>query len=209
MLVPVRSTTVVLVALAAVEAFNPGNLPCLRSINTRSNACPTIVMQRSGKRIDRKDGFGGGFDSIQEGIEKRSKDDWGGNGTGGASGKLGGGGVTDFAAYMAKRAQEQGGTVTDAAGNDITDAKPTYKVQEGAWGAPEDDEPDYDPTEWVDKSVTGFGKTDTSWLTEDVPEIAQMQDERAQKKAEEDAAIEAKMQMWLKAAAEKKAREGQ
>ena len=68
-------------------------------------------MQRSGKKIDRKDGFGGGFDSIKEGIEKRSKDDWGGNGTGGASGKLGGGDVTDFAAYMAKRAAEAGGTV--------------------------------------------------------------------------------------------------
>ena len=49
-------------------------------------------MQRSGKKIDRKDGFGGGFDGIKEGLEKRSKDDWGGNGTGGASGKLGGGG---------------------------------------------------------------------------------------------------------------------
>ena len=59
-------------------------------------------------------------------------------------------------------------------------------MQEGAWGAPEDDEPDYDPTEWVDKSVTGFGKADTSWLTEEVPELAQEMDERAKKKAEED-----------------------
>ena len=32
--------------------------------------------------------------------------------------------------------------MTDAAGNDITNAKPTYKVQEGAWGAPEDLEKD-------------------------------------------------------------------
>ena len=82
-----------------------------RRSTARNNACLTIVMQRSGKKIDRKDGFGGGFDSIKEGLEKRSKDDWGGNGTGGASGKLGGGDVTDFAAYMAKRAAEQGGTV--------------------------------------------------------------------------------------------------
>ena len=79
--------------------------------------------------------------------------------------------------------------VTDAAGNDITDAKPTYKVQEGAWGAPEDDEPDYDPTEWVDKSVTGFGKADTSWLTEEVPELAVEMDERAKKRAEEDVSL--------------------
>ena len=86
-------------------------LPAPRSTSARNNACLTIVMQRSGKKIDRKDGFGGGFDSIKEGLEKRSKDDWGGNGTGGASGKLGGGGVTDFAAYMAKRAAEQGGKV--------------------------------------------------------------------------------------------------
>ena len=76
--------------------------------------------------------------------------------------------------------------VTDAAGNDITGAKPSYKVQEGAWGAPEEDEPDVDPTDWVDKSVTGFKKADTSWLQEAVPEVAQQMDERARKKAEQD-----------------------
>ena len=76
--------------------------------------------------------------------------------------------------------------VTDAAGNDITDAKPTYKVQEGAWGAPEEEEPDVDPTDWVDKSVTGFKKADTSWLQDAVPEVAQQMDERARKKAEQD-----------------------
>ena len=50
--------------------------------------------------------------------------------------------------------------VTDAAGNDITDARPTYKVQEGAWGAPEDDKEE-DPLDWIDKSVSGFQKQDT------------------------------------------------
>lgn len=50
--------------------------------------------------------------------------------------------------------------VTDAAGNDITDARPTYKVQEGAWGAPEDDKEE-DPLDWIDKSVSGFEKQDT------------------------------------------------
>ena len=69
-----------------------------------------------GKPIDRKDGFGGGFDSIKEGIEKRSKDDWGGNGTGGASGKLGGGSVTSFEEYMKKRAAEAGGKVLQHVG---------------------------------------------------------------------------------------------
>ena len=80
--------------------------------------------------------------------------------------------------------------VTDAAGNDITDAKPTYKVQEGAWGAPEEEEPDVDPTDWVDKSVTGFKKADTSWLQEAVPEVAQQMDDRARKKAEQDVSPE-------------------
>ena len=89
-------------------------------------------MQRSGKKIDRKDGFGGGFDSIKEGIEKRSKDDWGGNGTGGASGKLGGGDVTDFAAYMAKRAAEAGGTVLISFVNELPCREP--RLCEFTWG---------------------------------------------------------------------------
>jgi hypothetical protein len=59
-------------------------------------------------------------------------------------------------------------------------------VQEGAWGAPEEEEPDVDPTDWVDKSVTGFKKADTSWLQDAVPEVAQQMDERARKKAEQD-----------------------
>jgi len=63
-------------------------------------------------------------------------------------------------------------------------------VQEGAWGAPEEEEPDVDPTDWVDKSVTGFKKADTSWLQEAVPEVAQQMDDRARKKAEQDVSPE-------------------
>ena len=60
---------------------------------------------------------------------------------------------------MKKRAAEAGGKVVDAAGNDITNAKPTHKVGVGAWGAPKDmDKTDNDPLAWVDKSVTGFQK---------------------------------------------------
>jgi hypothetical protein len=59
---------------------------------------------------------------------------------------------------MKKRAAASGGKVLDAAGNDITDAKPTHKVGVGAWGAPKDMEKQVDPLEWVDKSVQGFQK---------------------------------------------------
>mmetsp|Transcript_32040 Transcript_32040/g.102069 ORF Transcript_32040/g.102069 Transcript_32040/m.102069 type:complete len:110 (-) Transcript_32040:99-428(-) len=108
---------------------------------------------------------------------------------------------------MKKRAAESGGKVTDIAGNDITTVKPSYKVQEGAWGAPEDMEKEEDPLAWIDKSVTGFEKQSTSWLDED-PELKAAREAREKQKAEEDAAIEARMQMWLKKAAEKKAAEG-
>ena len=82
---------------------------------------------------------------------------------GGASGKIKDQ-PTSFADYLAARAAASGGTVTDAAGNDITNAKPTYKVQEGAWGAPEDTVYDNDPLDWIDKSVSGFEKQETDWL---------------------------------------------
>ena len=71
-------------------------------------------------------------------------------------------------------------------------------MQEGAWGAPEEDEPDVDPTDWVDKSVTGFKKADTSWLQEAVPEVAQQMDDRARKKAEQDVSPESNKFFFLR-----------
>ena len=67
-------------------AFSPlASLP----VRTRTYSSCSITMQHSGKRIDRVDGFGGGFEAIQKVIDQRSKDDWGGGqGTGGASGKI-------------------------------------------------------------------------------------------------------------------------
>jgi hypothetical protein len=59
------------------------------SLRARGNSACQITMQFSGKPIDRVDGFGGGYEAVQKVIEKRSKDDWGGGqGTGGASGKI-------------------------------------------------------------------------------------------------------------------------
>ena len=59
---------------------------------------------------------------------------------------------------MKKRAAANGGKVLDAAGNDVTNVKPSHKVGVGAWGAPKDMEKQIDPLEWVDKSVQGFQK---------------------------------------------------
>ena len=170
-----RISVLAVAAAAGAEAFAPGSAPLLRTFGrprtSAASTCATnIVMQRSGRPIDRKDGFGGGFDAIKKKLDERrsctevhdlsillhycleadahgvdvqthhyacincmlssvrnrtrrssslltgclasnSTDDWGGNGTGGASGKLGGGDTTDFAAYMAKRAAEAGGKV--------------------------------------------------------------------------------------------------
>ena len=64
----------------------PSTLPT--SLRPAARTC-NVVMQHSGKPIDRVDGFGGGYEAVYQTIEKRSKDDWGGGkGTGGASGKM-------------------------------------------------------------------------------------------------------------------------
>lgn len=81
---PIFVLSVALV-LKSTEAFaSLAKVP----LRARSLACG-ITMQHSGKPIDRVDGFGGGFEAIQKVIDQRSKDDWGGGqGTGGASGKI-------------------------------------------------------------------------------------------------------------------------
>jgi len=200
-----RTSAMAVTALTLAEAFAPTPLPLRNSVRT-AGCLSSLNMQFNGKPIDRKDGFGGGAKAIFETIEKRSKDDWSGSGTGGASGKIPTG-PASFEEYMKKRASQEGGKVTDMAGNDITGAKPSYKVQEGAWGAPEDMEKQEDPLGWIDKSVVGFEKQSTNWLDED-PELKAAKEARERQRAEEEAAIEAKMQMWLKKAAEKKAAEG-
>ena len=80
-----------------------------------------------------------------------------------------------------------------------------WQVGVGAWGAPKDMEKVEDPLAWVDKSVAGFKKQDTSELMND--EAKRWRDEKAAKEDAKKAEIEAKMQMWMKQAAEKKARE--
>jgi hypothetical protein len=82
-----RSCLVLSVAFTLRSADAFASIPQL-PLRARSSVCG-ITMQHSGKPIDRVDGFGGGFEAIQQVIEKRSKDDWGGGtGTGGASGKI-------------------------------------------------------------------------------------------------------------------------
>mmetsp|Transcript_5610 Transcript_5610/g.13608 ORF Transcript_5610/g.13608 Transcript_5610/m.13608 type:complete len:132 (+) Transcript_5610:157-552(+) len=112
-------------------------------------------------------------------------------------------GSSSFAEYMAARAAEQGGAVTDLAGNDISEVKPSYTIAEGTWGPPEGVKED-DPLEWIDKSVTGFGKVDTSdWaVSEEQNEWKKKKDEEKAQQADE---VEARMQKWLADAAAKKA----
>jgi hypothetical protein len=119
---------------------------------------------------------------------------------GGASGKIKDQ-PTSFADYLAARAAASGGTVTDAAGNDITNAKPTYKVQEGAWGAPEDTVYDNDPLDWIDKSVSGFEKQETDWLED--AETKAWKEQKAKEQSDKEAEIEARMAKWMADAAAK------
>eukprot|EP00283_Hemiselmis_rufescens_P000905 CAMPEP_0173470948 /NCGR_PEP_ID=MMETSP1357-20121228/78145_1 /TAXON_ID=77926 /ORGANISM="Hemiselmis rufescens, Strain PCC563" /LENGTH=218 /DNA_ID=CAMNT_0014439247 /DNA_START=497 /DNA_END=1153 /DNA_ORIENTATION=- len=122
-----------------------------------------------------------------------------------------------FAEYMASRAAASDGKVTDAMGNDITDVKPSYEVVDFMtymYTEPEEQLKGAGAlNSWeVDKSVTGFEKQSTDWLKEDVEvdsEAAQWAEEKKKQNEEAEAAAEAKMQMWLKAAAAKKAAEGQ
>ena len=84
-----RSAGIVALTLAGgAAAFTaPSALPM--SLRAGSRSSNVVVMQHSGRPIDRVDGFGGGYEAVHQTIEKRSKDDWGGGqGTGGASGKL-------------------------------------------------------------------------------------------------------------------------
>lgn len=112
-----------------------------------------------------------------------------------------------WAEYMAMRKAKEG-VVKDMAGNVIEDAKPTYTVQAGTWGPPKDVEKTIVGGGKVieDKSVTGFGRVDVSDVSDDA--AADWRRKKDEEKAAQQAAVEAKMQMWLKAAAEKKAREG-
>lgn len=124
-----RTSAVAVTALAIAEAFAPTPLPLRNSLRTSGRLLPLLFrscriclphnhagclsslnMQFNGKPIDRKDGFGGGAKAIFETIEKRSKDDWSGSGTGGASGKIPTG-PASFEEYMKKRAAESGGKV--------------------------------------------------------------------------------------------------
>jgi len=56
----------------------------------------------------------------------------------------------------------------------------------------------------ADRSVTGFGKADVTDVVDD--EAAQWRAQREAERAEQEAAVEAKMQEWLRQAAEKKAK---
>mmetsp|Transcript_16235 Transcript_16235/g.25210 ORF Transcript_16235/g.25210 Transcript_16235/m.25210 type:complete len:200 (+) Transcript_16235:34-633(+) len=189
-----KFSAVALVGLEVAEAFSPAAMPLQPAL--RKGAVSVKVNE------DRRDGFGGGQEAIFDVIEKRSKNDWGGSGTGGASGKIHDG-PSSFADYMARRAQEAGGKV-EVGGVDVTDAKPTQAVGVGAWGAPTGTKVEADPNEWVDKSVSGFDTTAGSFLDED-PEIAAMKAQRDAERAQQESEIEAKMAMWLKQAEEKKA----
>ena len=123
-----RTSAVAVTALAIAEAFAPTPLPLRNSLRTcgrllllvqscriglpdyYAGCLSSLNMQFNGKPIDRKDGFGGGAKAIFETIDKRSKDDWSGSGTGGASGKIPTG-PASFEEYMKKRASESGGKV--------------------------------------------------------------------------------------------------
>ena len=70
-----RYSALALAVVAEAEAFSPGPSPFLlraRSApRTLSTGAKTLKMQRSGKPIDRKDGFGGGFEAIKKKLEER------------------------------------------------------------------------------------------------------------------------------------------
>jgi len=92
-----------------------------------------------------------------------------------------------------------------AAGNDLTEVRPTEAVQPGTWGAPKDSDPIAAAS--ADRSVSGFGKVDTSDVVDD--DMAEWRRQREEERKQQDAEVEAKMQMWLQQAAEKKSQGGQ
>eukprot|EP00282_Hemiselmis_andersenii_P046058 CAMPEP_0172090310 /NCGR_PEP_ID=MMETSP1043-20130122/24295_1 /TAXON_ID=464988 /ORGANISM="Hemiselmis andersenii, Strain CCMP441" /LENGTH=269 /DNA_ID=CAMNT_0012752865 /DNA_START=434 /DNA_END=1244 /DNA_ORIENTATION=+ len=108
------------------------------------------------------------------------------------------GAPASFAEYMERRAKQQGGQVLDAAGNDVTDIRPTAPTHQGSWG----------PTSKGGKDSTddflGLGAKDIG-----APALTPEQEEWNKKRAEEEAAreaeAEARMQKWMAEAAAKKA----
>mmetsp|Transcript_19149 Transcript_19149/g.13740 ORF Transcript_19149/g.13740 Transcript_19149/m.13740 type:complete len:242 (-) Transcript_19149:12-737(-) len=110
-----------------------------------------------------------------------------------------------WAEYMAMRKAKEG-VVKDAMGNEIENVKPTYEVQPGTWGAPKSvDKVNVDDL-FEDKSVTGFQKVDTADVVDEQQEEWRRQ--REAERAEQEAAVEAKMAMWMKQAEEKRRAEG-
>jgi len=112
-----------------------------------------------------------------------------------------------FEEYMKRRAQQAGGVVTDAMGNQIEEnrMKTSTPVQPGTWGAPKGvDKVNVDDI-FDDRSVSGFKEVDVSDVVDAEQEAWRQQKER--ERAEQEAAIEAKMQMWLQQAEQRK--EGQ
>mmetsp|Transcript_26511 Transcript_26511/g.41532 ORF Transcript_26511/g.41532 Transcript_26511/m.41532 type:complete len:242 (-) Transcript_26511:213-938(-) len=110
-----------------------------------------------------------------------------------------------WAEYMAMRQQKEGGQAKDAMGNVIDNAGPSYAVQPGTWGAPKDADPMAVAS--ADRSVTGFQQADVSDVVDD--EAAAWRAQKDAERAQQEAETEAKMQEWLRLAAEKRAREGQ
>jgi len=108
------------------------------------------------------------------------------------------GAPASFAEYMERRAKQQGGKVVDAAGNDVTDVRPTAPVHQGSWGPTSKGKKDAD--DWLNLGP----KTVTSG-----PELTAEQEEwnkkRVADEAEREAEAEARMQKWMAEAAAKKA----
>mmetsp|Transcript_42719 Transcript_42719/g.85932 ORF Transcript_42719/g.85932 Transcript_42719/m.85932 type:complete len:85 (-) Transcript_42719:130-384(-) len=83
--------------------------------------------------------------------------------------------------------------------------KTSTPVQPGTWGAPKGvDKVNVDDI-FDDRSVSGFKEVDVSDVVDAEQEAWRQQKER--ERAEQEAAIEAKMQMWLQQAEQRK--EGQ
>mmetsp|Transcript_36294 Transcript_36294/g.86017 ORF Transcript_36294/g.86017 Transcript_36294/m.86017 type:complete len:239 (+) Transcript_36294:30-746(+) len=109
-----------------------------------------------------------------------------------------------FEEYMKRRAQQSGGAVKDAFGNDISEErmKTATPVLPGTWGAPKGvDKVNIDDL-YDDKSVSGFKQVDVSDVVDAEQEAWRAQ--REAERAEQEAAIEAKMAMWLKQAEQNK-----
>ncbi|EKX34709.1 hypothetical protein GUITHDRAFT_166141 [Guillardia theta CCMP2712] len=104
--------------------------------------------------------------------------------------------------YMAMRKKKEG-VVKDAFGNVIEDVKPSYSVQAGTWGPPKESAKDVA----ADVFSSGGGKVMGGPIESDAEqeEWRRQRDEEEKKRQEE---VEARMQMWLKQAADKKAQGG-